>query len=117
MAALLRMAPPRMAVDPAPTDLEERAQPVAFTRTRKWILVAATLMLLPAALVTYRKVGWAQFGGSVKPITIDAAHPDAMIRTRSLSALPHDLLKIPLAHDLLTEDFVFYYEQHPDRLG
>jgi uncharacterized protein YfaA (DUF2138 family) len=90
---------------------------VALTRTRKWIVVATLFLLVPAALIAYRKVGWAQFGGSFKPVVIDALHPDVMIRTRSLSALPRDLLRIPLAHDLLTEDFVFYYEDHPDRLG
>jgi len=47
----------------------------------------------------------------------DLARPDALIRTRSLSRLPRDLVKVPVLKDVLTEDFVFFYEQHEDRLG
>jgi uncharacterized protein YfaA (DUF2138 family) len=43
--------------------------------------------------------------------------PDALIRTYSLSRLPPDLLQIPLAHDVLTEDFVTYYEQNENRMA
>jgi uncharacterized protein YfaA (DUF2138 family) len=43
--------------------------------------------------------------------------PDALIRSHSLSKLPPDLLRIPLAHDVLTEDFVTYYEQNENRLA
>lgn len=35
--------------------------------------------------------------------------PDAVIATKSLSSLPQDIIKIPILKDLLTEDFVFYY--------
>lgn len=48
---------------------------------------------------------------------VDLARPDALIRTDSLSALPRDLLKVPIARAVLTEDLAFYYEQHEDRLG
>lgn len=91
-------------------------QGVTLTRTRQWILVG-TVLLAPLAFVLYRGTGWAQYGGKTTLVTIDVAHPDVMVHTRSLAALPRDLLRIPLAHDLLTEDFVFYYEEHPDRLG
>ena len=37
--------------------------------------------------------------------------PDAVIATRSLSSLPKDIIKIPILKDLLTEDFVFYYNE------
>lgn len=47
----------------------------------------------------------------------DLARPDAVIRTASLARLPRDLLQVPIARDVLTEDLVFYYEQHEDRLG
>jgi uncharacterized protein YfaA (DUF2138 family) len=43
--------------------------------------------------------------------------PDALIRTYSLSRLPVDLLRVPLAKDVLTEDFVDYYENHESRLS
>ena len=45
------------------------------------------------------------------------SRPDALLETRSLSQLPKDLLTVPLLKATLTEDFVFYYETHADRLG
>ncbi|MDD2951233.1 MAG: DUF2138 family protein, partial [Sulfuricurvum sp.] len=47
----------------------------------------------------------------------DLNQPDAYIRTKSLSSLPSDLLRVPIAHDVLTEDLAFYYDNHEDRLG
>jgi uncharacterized protein YfaA (DUF2138 family) len=40
-----------------------------------------------------------------------------MIKTNSLAKLPRDLLQVPLCRDVLTEDFVFYYEQNEGRLS
>jgi uncharacterized protein YfaA (DUF2138 family) len=48
---------------------------------------------------------------------LDLNHPDAIIKTTSLAKLPRDLLRIPLLKDLLTEDFLFYYEQNEGRLS
>lgn len=45
------------------------------------------------------------------------SRPDALLETRSLSQLPKDLLTLPFLKATLTEDFVFYYETHADRLG
>lgn len=45
------------------------------------------------------------------------SRPDALLETRSLSQLPKDLLTVPSLKATLTEDFVFYYETHADRLG
>lgn len=36
--------------------------------------------------------------------------PDVVINTKSLSKLPRDIVKIPVLKDLLTEDFVTYYQ-------
>ncbi|AFY22003.1 hypothetical protein PputUW4_04813 [Pseudomonas sp. UW4] len=43
--------------------------------------------------------------------------PDGLLETHSLSQLPKDLLAVPFLKETLTEDFVFYYETHADRLG
>ncbi|MBF0309863.1 MAG: DUF2138 family protein [Magnetococcales bacterium] len=43
--------------------------------------------------------------------------PDVVIQSRALSKLPKDLLAIPLLGELLTEEFVFYYEQNENRLS
>jgi uncharacterized protein YfaA (DUF2138 family) len=72
--------------------------------------------LVGAALLAYGAWGWKHMGG-VKSLGLDLAGPDALIITSSLSTLPRDLLTVPLARDLLREDFLFYYEQTEDRLG
>ncbi|GAB2882471.1 DUF2138 domain-containing protein [Pseudoduganella ginsengisoli] len=69
-----------------------------------------------AALVGYRTVGW-DLMSPVNSLNLDLTKPDALIVTRSLASLPRDLLTIPLARDVLREDFLFYYEQSEDRLG
>lgn len=74
------------------------------------------IAICASALVAYRSFGWGQLG-PVNSLELDLSKPDALILTRSLSSLPRDLLTIPLAHDVLREDFVFYYEQSEDRLG
>jgi uncharacterized protein YfaA (DUF2138 family) len=86
--------------------------------TRKRLLFVVVAMAVTAAsLVLYRSAGWAQYRGPIGTAPVDLARPDALIRTRSLSQLPRDLLKVALFRDLLTEELVFYYEEHPDRLG
>ncbi|MCP1443212.1 uncharacterized protein YfaA (DUF2138 family) [Pseudomonas sp. GGS8] len=45
------------------------------------------------------------------------SRPDGLLETHSLSQLPKDLLAVPFLKQTLTEDFVFYYEAHADRLG
>lgn len=43
--------------------------------------------------------------------------PDALIRSASLARLPRDLLQLPVAREVLTEDLVDYYETQEDRLA
>ncbi len=50
-------------------------------------------------------------------LMVDLRHPDGYIQTQSLSELPKDLLTIPIARDVLTEDLAFYYTNHEDRMG
>jgi uncharacterized protein YfaA (DUF2138 family) len=45
------------------------------------------------------------------------SRPDGLLETHSLSQLPKDLLAVAFLKETLTEDFVFYYEAHADRLG
>jgi len=45
------------------------------------------------------------------------SRPDGLLETHSLSQLPKDLLAVPFLKESLTEDFVFYYQTHADRLG
>jgi uncharacterized protein YfaA (DUF2138 family) len=80
----------------------------------KYLAVAA---IGATALIGYRTFGWGHMGEPVNSLKLDLSKPDALVVTRSLSTLPRDLLTIPLAHDVLREDFLFYYEQTEDRLG
>lgn len=54
---------------------------------------------------------------SPSSLTLDLSAPDVLIRSNSLSQLPADLLRIPLLQDLLSEDFLFYYEHSEGRYG
>ncbi|NML43223.1 DUF2138 family protein [Ramlibacter sp. G-1-2-2] len=56
------------------------------------------------------------FQGPVASLGIDLARPDVLIQSRQLSALPRELVALPGLRDVLTQDFVQYYEEHPDRL-
>ncbi|MGZ8159840.1 MAG: DUF2138 family protein, partial [Methylobacter sp.] len=54
---------------------------------------------------------------SAEKLSLNLEHPDALIESETLADLPRDLLTVPLLHDTLTEDFVFYYQANADRLG
>lgn len=84
---------------------------------RSWIVVGLIVSSVAGAAAYKRAGNWKEFHYFGTGAMADLAHPDAVIRTASLSQLPHDLLKVPIARDVLTEDLVFYYEQHEDRLG
>jgi len=87
-----------------------------LSRKKIWIIggIAATAA---AATVVGITMGWARFSGRINGLGVDLARPDAYISTPALSRLPRELIKAPVARDLLTEDFAFYYEEHEDRLG
>jgi uncharacterized protein YfaA (DUF2138 family) len=79
--------------------------------------IAAVVTVLAGTLIGYGTYGWGSMNGPVNSLKIDLSKPDALVVTRSLSTLPRDLLTVPLARDVLREDFLFYYEQTEDRLG
>ncbi|QYF93544.1 DUF2138 family protein [Massilia sp. PAMC28688] len=83
---------------------------------KKLGIIAAGAAVCVAGVVGYAAFGW-KWMGRTTGLNLRLASPDALIVTKSLSSLPRDLLTIPLARDVLREDFVFYYEQHQDRLG
>ncbi|MDQ1832220.1 DUF2138 family protein [Massilia scottii] len=83
---------------------------------KKLGIIAAGVALCAAAVAGYAMFGWKRLAHG-QGLNLDLSQPDALIVTRSLSSLPRDLLTIPLARDVLREDFVFYYEQNGDKLG
>lgn len=92
---------------------------VTPAKKRWWLALA---LLVPVGAAGY--FGWHSWQKSHardyaihSDLQLDLQHPDALIESASLAALPRELLEIPVLRDVLTEDFVFYYEQNPDRLG
>lgn len=85
-------------------------------RGLRWMAAVATLGGV-LALAGAWSPGWAEYAGATVPKSANLGRPDALLMTRSLATLPRDALKLPLAQDLLTEEFLFYYQSHPDVLG
>jgi len=85
---------------------------------RIWMVGILVAVATVAGAAGYQRgAHWKRFDYTGTRLKADLGTPDAVVRTASLSALPRDLLKAPVARDVLTEDLVFYYEQHEDRLG
>ena len=75
------------------------------------------LGLFSAAAVTFAAVHWIPtVHHKPRHAHLDMASPDAVIVSQNLRQLPRDLLAVPLLHDTLSEDFVFYYEDNDERL-
>jgi uncharacterized protein YfaA (DUF2138 family) len=86
---------------------------------RRWPLLLAGLCLVAGVA---GGLGWWLHKPKAPPAELASdklglSRPDALLETRSLSQLPKDLLTVPFLKATLTEDFVFYYETHADRLG
>ncbi|MBV4486761.1 DUF2138 domain-containing protein [Pseudomonas sp. SWRI153] len=87
--------------------------------SRRWPLLALGLCLVAGVaggfgwLLLKPKAPSAELAGD----KLGLSRPDALLESRSLSQLPKDLLTVPFLKATLTEDFVFYYETHADRLG
>lgn len=81
------------------------------------LLAAAVVLVAIAAALAYRHFLWKPATLAATQLAVDLAAPDAAIVSASLSKLPRDLLRVPVLREVLTEDIVFYYEQHEDRLG
>ncbi|MBA4273533.1 MAG: DUF2138 domain-containing protein [Pseudomonas sp.] len=85
----------------------------------RWPLLLAGLCLVAGVAGGF---GWLLLKPKAPPVELAGdrlglSRPDALLETRSLSQLPKDLLTVPFLKATLTEDFVFYYETHADRLG
>ncbi len=84
---------------------------------RKSKFAIGVAVVLGAGAFVAATHGWANFGGAINARHVDLAAPDAYISTPALSRLPRDLVKAPLARDVLTQDFAFYYEDNEERLA
>ena len=83
---------------------------------RTWVFVG--LGVLAVGAIAYQTIShWKHFRFTGTRLQVNLAQPDALIRSNNLAQMPRDLLKVPIARDVLTEDLAFYYEQHEDKLG
>lgn len=91
------------------------ALPRKFLHTS--VLLVVVLLLV---LVAFRAVSgpsgqdWRPNGPA---LALDLTRPDVFVDSARLSALPRDMLRVPLLKTTLTEDFVFYYEQNEARMS
>lgn len=94
------------------------AEPAANT-SRRWPALVIGLCLVAGVA---GGLGWFLNKPKAPPAELASdklgmSRPDGLLETHSLSQLPKDLLAVPFLKETLTEDFVFYYEAHADRLG
>jgi uncharacterized protein YfaA (DUF2138 family) len=87
--------------------------------SRKKIAILVAVLLIVAAVVI--QAVWRPFAhrkaANTGEVVLDIHHPDAVIDSEALSRLPRDMLRVPLLHDVLTQDFVDYYESANTRLS
>ncbi|MBW9108074.1 DUF2138 domain-containing protein [Paraburkholderia phenoliruptrix] len=87
--------------------------------SRKKIAILVAVLLILAAVVI--QAIWRPFAHRkatpTGEVVLDIRHPDAVIDSEALSRLPRDILRVPLLHDVLTQDFVDYYEAANTRLS
>ncbi|WP_155518411.1 DUF2138 family protein, partial [Ralstonia solanacearum] len=87
--------------------------------TRKKIAIGAAALVAGAVVIA--QLLWHPFGRThalrAREVRLDLTLPDALIDSQSLSQLPRDVLRVPLLRDVLTEEFVAYYEGNDDRLS
>src|SRR5664279_5863259 len=83
----------------------------------KRLIIAAGVVLALAsagAAVYFGRGAFYRNGGS---LNLDLSQPDAYLHSQQLASLPRDLVAMPGLRDVLTQDFVLYYDEHPDRLS
>ncbi|SDT18470.1 Uncharacterized conserved protein YfaA, DUF2138 family [Pseudomonas prosekii] len=95
------------------------AETPAGKPSRRWPAVLIGLCLVAGVAAG---LGWFMQKPKAPPVELASdklgmSRPDGLLETHSLSQLPKDLLAVPFLKETLTEDFVFYYEAHADRLG
>lgn len=98
--------------------------PTAPKPSRLWLFLGVgALVLLGGAFAVSQGVFGRFWERTAKPVafrespTIDLLAPDALIESAHLSQLPKDIIKAPFLADLLSDDFVFYYEHHAEKLA
>ncbi|WP_150782855.1 DUF2138 family protein, partial [Pseudomonas fluorescens] len=97
-------------------------QALAPNTSRRWPALFLGVFLIVGAATVAGGVVWLIHKPKLSQVVLVSdklgmSRPDGLLETDSLSQLPKDLLTVPFLKETLTEDFVFYYEAHVDRLG
>ena len=111
---------------PLPSTPPKPVRPIASVAKKTLGVIVALLIAVALAVALF--LGWHAFQhhqrlsapipaelSDIAPIPL--AQPDALIVSTRLRDLPRDLLQVPLLKALLTEDFVFYYDDNDGMLG
>ena len=76
--------------------------------SRKKIAILVAALLIVAGIVI--QAVWRPFAHrkatNAGEVVLDIHHPDAVIDSEALARLPRDMVRVPLLHDVLTQDFV-----------
>ncbi|OLL32709.1 hypothetical protein BTH42_05670 [Burkholderia sp. SRS-W-2-2016] len=87
--------------------------------SRKKMAILSVGLLVVAGVIV--QAVWRPFGHRKAmengAIVLDIHHPDAVIDSEALARLPRDIVRVPLLRDVLTQDFVDYYETSTTRLS
>jgi uncharacterized protein YfaA (DUF2138 family) len=99
--------------------MSENTATPAVKPSRRWPAIVVGLCLVAGVVAG---MGWLMQKNKAPAPQLAAeklgmSRPDGLLETHSLSQLPKDLLAVPFLKETLTEDFVFYYQAHADRLG
>jgi uncharacterized protein YfaA (DUF2138 family) len=88
--------------------------PTAFLRHKGFLAVVVILLLGAAVWGWYRWRLPIQFDNQAE---INLGVPDVWLHSQNLALLPHDLLQVPVLKSVLTEDFLYFYQQDADWLS
>jgi uncharacterized protein YfaA (DUF2138 family) len=86
----------------------------SFWRHKGFLAMIAILLLGAAVWGWYRWRLPVQFDNQAE---INLGVPDVWIHSQNLALLPHDLLQVPPLKSILTEDFLYFYQQDADWLS
>lgn len=96
----------------------------SFFRKKSVLIGIALVVIVAAGVIAQAVMKSTRFKDPImvkwvprNDLQVDVSKPDVLVESHSLSQLPADLLSIPFLKNTLTEDFVFYYQHHADRLG
>ena len=86
-----------------------------YRRRRWWLPAALVLPVIAAGFWFGTQFNEGKIAG--KAVNLVLVKPDAWIHSQNLSQLPRDMLTVPLVKDVLTEDFLYFYDTDEDWLS